>query len=36
MMSPAKIATSNANRYARYGLPLPQQTLRALEKRGIY
>jgi hypothetical protein len=35
-MSPAKIATSNANRYARYGLPLPQQTLRALEKRGIY
>jgi hypothetical protein len=36
MTSPAKIATSNANRYARYGLPLPQQTLRALEKRGIY
>jgi len=36
MMSPAKIATSKANRYARYGLPLPQQTLRALEKRGIY
>jgi hypothetical protein len=36
MMSPAKIATSNANRYARYGLPLQQQTLRALEKRGIY
>ena len=36
MMSQAKIATSNANRYARYGLPLPQQTLRALEKRGIY
>lgn len=33
MMSPA---TSNANRYARYGLSLPQQTLRALEKRGIY
>lgn len=28
--------TSNANRYARYGLSLPQQTLRALEKRGIY
>ncbi len=28
--------TSNVNRYARYGLPLPQQTLRALEKRGIY
>ena len=36
MMSQAKIATSNANRYARYGLPLQQQTLRALEKRGIY
>jgi len=36
MTSPAKIATSNANRYARYGLSLPQQTLRALEKRGIY
>ena len=36
MMSPAKIATSNANRYARYGLSLPQQALRALEKRGIY
>jgi len=36
MTSPAKIATSNANRYARYGLPLPPQTLRALEKRGIY
>jgi hypothetical protein len=36
MMSPAKIATSKANRYARYGLPLQQQTLRALEKRGIY
>ena len=29
-------ATSNANRYARYGLSLPQQTLHALEKRGIY
>ena len=29
-------ATSNANRYARYGLSLPRQTLRALEKRGIY
>ena len=28
--------TTNANRYARYGLSLPQQTLRALEKRGIY
>ena len=36
MMSQAKIATSNANRYTRYGLPLPEQTLRALEKRGIY
>jgi hypothetical protein len=36
MMSSAKIVTRNANRYARYGLPLPQQTLRALEKRGIY
>ncbi len=33
MTSPA---TSNANRYARYGLSLPQQTRRALEKRGIY
>jgi hypothetical protein len=31
-----QIATINANRYARYGLSLPQQTLRALEKRGIY
>jgi len=29
-------ATSNANRYARYGLSLPRQTLRGLEKRGIY
>jgi len=29
-------ATSNANKYARYGLSLPRQTLRALEKRGIY
>ena len=36
MTHPAKIATSNANRYVRYGLSLPQQTLRALEKRGIY
>ena len=36
MMSSAKIATNNANRYARYGLSLPLQTLRALEKRGIY
>jgi len=33
MTSPA---TTNANRYARYGLLLPRQTLRALEKRGIY
>ena len=33
---PAKIIANNANRYARYGLSLPQQTLRALEKRGIY
>jgi len=33
MTSPA---TSNTNRYARYGLSLPQQTLRALEKRCIY
>ncbi len=33
MTSPA---TSNANRYARYGLSLPQQALSALEKRGIY
>jgi len=36
MTSPAKISTSNASRYARYGLSLPIQTLRALEKRGIY
>jgi hypothetical protein len=36
MTSQAKIVASNANRYARYGLSLPQQTLRALEKRGIY
>ena len=36
MTSPAKIVATNANRYARYGLSLPQQTLRALEKRGIY
>jgi hypothetical protein len=36
MTSRAKIPTDNANRYARYGLSLPQQTLRALEKRGIY
>jgi len=36
MTSPAKIVAKNANRYARYGLSLPQQTLRALEKRGIY
>ncbi len=36
MTRPAKIVAKNVNRYARYGLPLPQQTLRALEKRGIY
>jgi hypothetical protein len=36
MTSRAKIPTDNASRYARYGLSLPQQTLRALEKRGIY
>ena len=36
MTSPAKISTRNANRYARYGLSLPIQALRALEKRGIY
>jgi len=36
MTSPTKIASSNANRFARYGLSLPQQTLRALEKRGVY
>jgi hypothetical protein len=36
MTSPAKIVAKNANRYARYGLSLPRQTLRALEKRGIY
>ena len=36
MTSQKKIATSNANRYAQYGLSLPRQTLRALEKRGIY
>ena len=36
MTNPAKISTRNANRYARYGLSLPMQTLRALEKRGIY
>ena len=36
MTRPAKIVANNANRYARYGLPLPQQALRALEKRGIY
>jgi hypothetical protein len=32
----AKPDASNANRFARYGLSLPRQTLRALEKRGIY
>jgi len=31
-----KFVANSANRYARYGLSLPQQTLRALEKRGIY
>ncbi len=36
MTHPAQIVANNANRYARYGLSLPQQTLRALEKRGIY
>ncbi len=36
MTHPPKPDANNANRYARYGLPLPQQTLRALEKRGIY
>ena len=36
MTSPAKIVAKNANRYSRYGLSLPRQTLRALEKRGIY
>ena len=36
MTRPEKIVANNANRYARYGLLLPQQTLRALEKRGLY
>jgi hypothetical protein len=36
MTHSAKITTGNANRYARYGLSLPQQALHALEKRGIY
>ena len=36
MTRPEKIVAKNANRYAGYGLSLPQQTLRALEKRGIY
>jgi len=36
MTQPEKIVPNNANRYARYGLSLPRQTLRALEKRGIY
>ncbi len=36
MTSPAKTIARNADRYARYGLSLPRQTLRALEKRGIY
>jgi hypothetical protein len=36
MTRPEKIVANSPNRYARYGLPLPQQTLRALEKRGLY
>ena len=36
MTHPAKPDANNVNRHARYGLSLPQQTLRALEKRGIY
>jgi hypothetical protein len=36
MAHPAKPDANNANRHARYGLSLPRQTLRALEKRGIY
>ena len=36
MTPTAKVVANNANRYARYGLSLPPQTLRALEKRGIY
>ena len=36
MTHQAKIVANNTNRYARYGLSLPQKTLRALEKRGIY
>jgi len=36
MTHPAKPVANNANRYARYGLSLPRQTLRALERRGIY
>jgi len=36
MTHPPKIVANNANRYARYGLSLPSQVLRALEKRGIY
>jgi len=36
MTRQAKIVPNSANRYARYGLSLPQQMLRALEKRGIY
>ena len=36
MTRPEKIVAKNANRYTRYGLSLPQQTLRALEKRAIY
>ena len=36
MTRPAKIVANSPNRYARYSLPLPQQTLRAFEKRGLY
>jgi hypothetical protein len=36
MTHSVKIVANNATPYARYGLSLPQQTLRALEKRGIY
>ena len=36
MTHPAKPVANNANRYARYGLLLPRQTLHALEKRRIY
>ena len=36
MTHPAKIVANNTNRHARYGLSLPEQALRAMEKRGIY